>query len=394
MIRWATAFFLLVAPAAAQPIVGPLQAQNNLAEIAAAGPAAQLAAQVNLGLGASGPFLPLTGGTISGSLAVTGTLSGVFTQIGYGASPISGGSITPVLNVADNLAGTVTTSGAVGWNNINVPVDTASGTGLNSLITDLIINHNFGGVGYFGSRSGVLVNFIQTGAVADSSPPGAIQIIEGLQSSLKFTAPFGGAGKGLGTAANPFIWFAAGATNLGGGSGTEIDVQTDAGSSFDRIAGLLVARLGTASSVQGSTEDVAIAINSAWAQTAGTGWKTGLSFGGGSGSFGFDTTATLITVGGTGGHAAAYGIDFSTATFSTAFLKSTGFLVDGSGNVTVPAIGNGASALKISGAGQWTANGAVAISVTNVAPTGAHATIQTWFTVQDNAGTVRYIPAY
>lgn len=42
----------------------------------------------------------------------------------------------------------------------------------------------------------------------------------------------------------------------------------------------------------------------------------------------------------------------------------------------------------------WTANGTVATSVTSLGPAGSHTTIQTWFTVTDSTGTVRYIPAY
>lgn len=42
----------------------------------------------------------------------------------------------------------------------------------------------------------------------------------------------------------------------------------------------------------------------------------------------------------------------------------------------------------------WVANGAVATSLTGVGPTGSHTTVQEWFTIIDNAGTRRYIPAF
>jgi trimeric autotransporter adhesin len=64
------------------------------------------------------------------------------------------------------------------------------------------------------------------------------------------------------------------------------------------------------------------------------------------------------------------------------------------GLFTTANIGNGASALTISGSGQWTANGTTATTMTSLGPTGSHATIQTWLTVTDNGGTVRYIPCY
>jgi len=52
------------------------------------------------------------------------------------------------------------------------------------------------------------------------------------------------------------------------------------------------------------------------------------------------------------------------------------------------------SALKLGSASTWTANGSTAISLTNIAPSGAHATVQEWLTIQDNNGTTRYIPCF
>lgn len=46
------------------------------------------------------------------------------------------------------------------------------------------------------------------------------------------------------------------------------------------------------------------------------------------------------------------------------------------------------------GAASFTANGAVATALSSVGPTGSHTTVQEWFTVQDSAGTVRWIPAF
>lgn len=46
------------------------------------------------------------------------------------------------------------------------------------------------------------------------------------------------------------------------------------------------------------------------------------------------------------------------------------------------------------GSGMFTANGAVATTMTSLGPTGSHTTVQEWLTVTDASGTVRYIPAY
>jgi hypothetical protein len=71
----------------------------------------------------------------------------------------------------------------------------------------------------------------------------------------------------------------------------------------------------------------------------------------------------------------------------TMTISNNGFIVS-------PGIGNGASNLKFNGSAQWTANGAVATAMSSLGPTGSHTTIQTWFTILDSGGTLRYIPAF
>lgn len=53
----------------------------------------------------------------------------------------------------------------------------------------------------------------------------------------------------------------------------------------------------------------------------------------------------------------------------------------------------GAGSLQF-GSGAFTANGSTSVSLTSIAPSGAHATVQEWLTVKDSSGTVRYIPAF
>ncbi len=50
--------------------------------------------------------------------------------------------------------------------------------------------------------------------------------------------------------------------------------------------------------------------------------------------------------------------------------------------------------LKFTGAANFSANGAVATAMSSVGPTGSHTTIQTWLTITDSGGVVRYIPAF
>ena len=71
----------------------------------------------------------------------------------------------------------------------------------------------------------------------------------------------------------------------------------------------------------------------------------------------------------------------------------------GATSATAINIGNSGSTTAISGilkgaAGTFTANGSTSLSLSNIGPPGAHATVQEWFTVTDASGNVRYIPAF
>lgn len=62
-------------------------------------------------------------------------------------------------------------------------------------------------------------------------------------------------------------------------------------------------------------------------------------------------------------------------------------------------IGNSSSTTTLAGiikgsAQSFTANGTTSVSLTSVAPAGAHATVQEWLTITDASGTVRYVPAF
>lgn len=58
-------------------------------------------------------------------------------------------------------------------------------------------------------------------------------------------------------------------------------------------------------------------------------------------------------------------------------------------------ITNGSTAtIKFAGTGMFTANATTACALTAVGPAGANTTVQTWFTVTDSGGTVRYIPCF
>lgn len=50
--------------------------------------------------------------------------------------------------------------------------------------------------------------------------------------------------------------------------------------------------------------------------------------------------------------------------------------------------------IQFGNSGSFTASGAVATVLGSIGPTGSHTTVQTWLTIKDSGGTVRYIPCF
>jgi hypothetical protein len=87
------------------------------------------------------------------------------------------------------------------------------------------------------------------------------------------------------------------------------------------------------------------------------------------------------------------------------YLNATGSATGSPGHVTLSALGSdtdvgiiitpkGAGVLRLGNSASFTANNTVGTTMTSLGPTGSHTTVQEWLTVEDSAGTVRYIPAY
>lgn len=75
-------------------------------------------------------------------------------------------------------------------------------------------------------------------------------------------------------------------------------------------------------------------------------------------------------------HQSAGTIDFAVSTSDTVAMS-----VQNSGVIRIGTPG-------------FTANGSVATAMSSLGPAGSHTTVQEWLTVQDNGGTVRYIPGF
>lgn len=158
-------------------------------------------------------------------------------------------------------------------------------------------------------------------------------------TSRNWGAPGGGAGSCF--ALNTVVMTSADATWLRGLDGYELDVLAAKGSSLNTKIGLSIVQLG-GDVAQGAWLDEAILLQRADQQVGGQGWLYGIRFGDPQGQLPMDPIkGVMIGAGpfnGAGIRRAASGIDFSNVAFSSSFLKSTGFIVDGSGNTTVKSL--------------------------------------------------------
>ncbi|TAK81881.1 MAG: hypothetical protein EPO09_21765 [Aquabacterium sp.] len=173
-----------------------------------------------------------------------------------------------------------------------------------------------------------------------------------------------------------------GATYFNSIVGREIDIGVATGATkVSYKEGLKIVQLGTGGAavdaIQGTTADFAVGIvNQIGASTY---WLNGIIFGEPDGIWAIDPTngtmiGTLATALGGHSYAAKYGIDFSSVTFSSGFLNSTGFLVDGSGNTTTNGLVVGSPTGGSQGTGTVNATGLFVngVAVTAGFPTTAN----------------------
>lgn len=184
--------------------------------------------------------------------------------------------------------------------------------------------------------------------------------------------------------------------NTPGLIGQEIDTQVDSGATVTKRYGLRLVNQGATR----ATTDAALALTST---NGGGSFSNGIYFSTEFGASPIVTTGSFIASDGVAQTLANF-VNLPNTTISTNIFNFPNFVVTGAGTVTAPIINNNtgilrlgtsSGTLEIGASGMWTANGAVATTMTSLGPTGSHTTIQKWFTVLDTDGvTVRYIPAY
>ena len=239
---------------------------------------------------------------------------------------ISSGTVSYAnISVADNADTTGTTGNGGNWFAVVGTPGASMVGGRNAAFTEILVNtktRNTSAAGVGGAQYVALATLAQA-TVNDNGTPG---------NSLGNLWAF-----------NPAVFLTGAATYWNSAIAAEFDMTVAAGTSVNYKQGMKVG-LGPLDAVDGTIESFAYSVVMGANATASPGWKIGYAFGSHQGWWPINPSqGTMIgtiptTVAGGGPtYAAAFGIDFSAVTFGTAFLKSAGFLVDGSGNVTAAA---------------------------------------------------------
>jgi hypothetical protein len=284
-----------------------------------------------------GPFLPLSGGTVTGMLALTGarTWSGAFP----GNNPALYESVTYTGSPASGFPGPEGTTFPVNLIALSESMTVPAGAGAYG-ISALEVQHNTTGGG--GSRSAIMVSQQIHGTVANASNNSfsGMQITQQMGANVSGAAA--GAGNGLGDAFGLGIMtqvmsgvYAHGVTGL------EIDINPRSGSSVDYLVGMQIINmgvLGASGSTTANRFDCMLLLASAdpTYKQATFGYYFGNPQSGDGKGFPITPTGTMI---GSVVGSCANGIDFSQVSITGALLAGpSGFRIDGTGMVHTSAL--------------------------------------------------------
>jgi hypothetical protein len=304
-----------------------------------------------------GPFLPLSGGTVSGQ--INGYIYDTHNQRTQALG--AGGTMQTPLGIYSELSG-VRTGGNPYLTCVNVLSDTADmgGAGLAGLA--VIMN---GGTpsGAMGGRSaiGAQINF--TGAPGNKAASTGEQFL-GVSAYCVASGSVGGVSGSGGPYGS--LWgglfnaqLESGATFWNQAMGCEINVGVAAGASAAYVTGAAIV-LGTHNQAPQQFDQM---LGFGMISRAGNvGLKNGIVFGGAGGWWPIDPSGSLMTtnvslIAGGPAYTATYGIDLSGVTFSQAAFRSKGFAVSGAGQVNasptsaVPAFAIGGNIIGVVPAG-------------------------------------------
>jgi hypothetical protein len=253
------------------------------------------------------------------------------------AVAITGGSIggTTVLNTFLSASSTSTSERYVHF--IDVENTSSSGNNLNSAIK---VVHDFGG-GSGGYQTLYLINNM---IAPTTNAPGTGNYVV---ATFVAQANCSDGGTSLTPSGNKFgtnvnVRFLAGALHWDQLVGHETDIGAYAGSSVAEIIGHQIICDGGASAYTASRFSAAYLVAAPYGNDGSGLFQYGLCFGAWQGQTGIQAGGTLIGgighVGAGSAGTVAWGTDFSNFTFTSGAFRSTGYLVDGSGNTTAASI--------------------------------------------------------
>jgi hypothetical protein len=323
-----------------------------------------------IGTALGGPFLPLTGGTLSGALTGTAaTFSGLTTSTFFRTpsnSTVLSGSTNPTrqLAIAQFYSGASTIAGNT---SIAMAAVTASSDNAgipNGARDELLINGNYGGNAFTGFRNGL---FVQMNLNAASTLSGPGDGLAGYASLVTTTQNQGGVSTGFGTTSfglgslfgsNPWARAQSGGTFLSQVVGTEVDASINTGASANRFVIQQIA-LTSDHKVHGTNIDAGQMLVAQVGTGVGVRW--GYTVGDYTSQWPIDPNGLLFMAQSSENgvaQTAAGGIDLLQATFSGTAPEGGNFALRtaGSGTLGATAI-DGAGGLKI-GSGYISANAA------------------------------------
>lgn len=254
---------------------------------------------------------------------------------------------SPVYRWSGNASGSIT-SGTADWGLFSIDADTVdptTGSGPGGM-SGFRIGHTL--TGGKGGRTALSAGLFINGAFTSSAGGnGSFQVAGGFRATASASAGgSSGAGNQRGNlfGINPIALIAAGSGLYWDSvTGAEINVGAEATTGINRKTGLQIVQWSTDAVAGASSVDTGLLFIT---QTGGSrvGWDVGISFGNPAGWWPMKAAGTLIgtatSYAGGVAYEAAWGIDLSAVTFSSGFLKSTGYEVDGSGRVKLTVYGN------------------------------------------------------
>jgi hypothetical protein len=255
------------------------------------------------------------GDTFSGPLAASAGISA------------SSGPLAEPLQTFINAGGT-TSDNPHNLHSFVINSDNITDTAGPGFVNGVYIQHNFGGTALKGGRQALSVLGQLTAPTSSSNPNRnyAAAMLSMVASSDNGTAQ---SPQGAFFAMNPSAIALAGTSNILELTGGELNISARSGSSVWYKAGFSIASYPD-DAVQGSAFDAALMISGQSGSPVG--WRNGVQFSASNGSQPMNTNGTLIST--NGASSVTNGIDISSYSYSGAAIRTPGFTVDGSGNVS------------------------------------------------------------